>query len=160
MLRIFSSCLGKKSEKICKPCRFKDNVTIEEILAGIDIPDYMMYSYKYETNNNYYVISTFCSNDKSIKKYSKKIMLNYVPVEEIDESNICPICLDETKKTECIVNMSVCKHQFHKNCAIKTLDAREECPLCRKNIDKDLEIIQDYKYKQSSYCSSDYSTSS
>ena len=34
------------------------------------------------------------------------------------------------------------------------------CPICRKNIDKDLEIIQDYKYKQSSYCSSNYSTGS
>ena len=93
-----------------------------------------------------------------VKKYMKKIMVEYVPIECIDETNICSICLDETKKTESIVKMSVCNHQYHEKCALATLNVREECPLCRKNIEKDLEIIENYKHKQSSYSSSEYSS--
>jgi len=93
-----------------------------------------------------------------VNKYMKKIMVEYVPTECIDETNICAICLEETKKTESIVKMSVCNHHYHEKCALATLNTKEECPLCRKNIEKDLEIIENYKYKQSSYSSSEYSS--
>ena len=52
----------------------------------------------------------------------------------IFSTNICAICLENTKKNEEIVTMDLCNHQYHKNCAIETLDVKEECPLCRKRI--------------------------
>tara|TARA_B100000886_G_scaffold143268_1_gene97331 strand:+ start:1534 stop:1794 length:261 start_codon:yes stop_codon:yes gene_type:complete len=85
-------------------------------------------------------------------------MVEYVPCEDIDETNICAICLEETKKDESIVKMSICNHHYHEKCALATLNTKEECPLCRKNIEKDLEIIKHFKNKEYSCSSSKYSS--
>ena len=162
IFNVFSCCVKKpntsKKNKKNKYNRFQDNKTLDEIIEGIQIPNYIYYIYKYETNNYYYVISNSCLGEMEIGKYKKKIMVEYVPVEDIDETNVCAICLEETKKDESIVKMSVCNHHYHEKCALATLNTKEECPLCRKNIQKDLEIIKNFKNKEYSCVSSEYSS--
>ena len=155
---LFSCCVKNPNTSKKNKDRFHDNKSLEEIIEGIHIPNYIYYIYKYETNNYYYVISNSCYGEMEIGKYMKKIMVEYVPEECIDETNVCAICLEETKKNESIVKMSVCNHYYHEKCALATLNTKEECPLCRKNIEKDIEIIENFKHKQNSYSSSEYSS--
>ena len=143
------SCFCRKQEpkkkKIKLPCRFTDNKTIEEILEERNIPDYIAYSYNTETNNHFYVINNFSIGKLNITKYKKRIMLEHVIKDEIDEENICPICLEETLKKQSIVKMNVCNHHYHKNCALETLENKEECAVCRGNIDHDISMIRKHK---------------
>ena len=157
IFNVFRSCVKKPNTSKKNKDRFQDNKSLEEIIEGIQIPNYIHYICKYETNNNYYVISNSCLGEMEIGKYMKKIMVEYVPREDIDETNICAICLEETKKDESIVKMSICNHHYHEKCALATLNTKEECPLCRKNIEKDLEIIKNFKNKEYSCSSSEYS---
>ena len=160
MPMFFTSCFGNKKKKNYNTIdRFNDNYTTEEILSSLGEIQHCLFSCKYETNLNYYVISNMDIKEHSldITKYKKKIMLKYVIKEDIDETNICAICLENTKKKEEIVTMDLCNHQYHKNCAIETLDVKEECPLCRKNIYDDLLTIQNYKNKNNSCYSCDSS---
>lgn len=55
----------------------------------------------------------------------------------IDESNIeitenfCSICLEEITDNHKVLT---CNHCYHKDCIIKWLNNKEECPNCRKDL--------------------------
>ena len=139
-------CIKKiRKERKNFPNRFIDNKTIEQILEESDIPDSIAYVYNYETNNYFYIVNNFNSSKLNITKYKKRIMLEYVPNDEINEQNICPICIEETLKNESIVKMNVCNHHYHKNCALACLENKEECAICRANINNDILMIHKQK---------------
>jgi deltex-like protein len=45
----------------------------------------------------------------------------------------CPICLDKLF-TEASVEISICRHAFHRACIIDALNHIDKCPICRKPI--------------------------
>ena len=135
--------------------RFNDSESLEEIIKNYDCYKGIPFITNYETKNKYYYITNFDSYDLKkykVTKFKKKIMLEYVDKEDIIEINqdnndeiCCSICYEEIKKTQNIVKMDVCNHQYHDNCALKTLNYKEECPVCRKNINDDIKFIQNEK---------------
>lgn len=151
--KLFCSCLPhnskKKKRKDYEYYRFNDSLELKDIID--DFSNNIMYIRYIETKNNYYVISNISTYSlggyHSVKIYKKRIMLQNVEIEKIDESNCCPICLDNNCKKEKIVKMNVCCHQFHKKCALSVLEQKEECPICRSNIYDDIELIEGYKNK-------------
>lgn len=151
--KLFCSCLPynskKKKVKDYEYYRFNDSVELKDIID--DFSNNIIYISYHETKNNYYVISNISTfslgTGPSVKMYKKRIMLQNVETEKIDESNCCPICLENICKTEEIVKMNICCHQFHKNCALSTLERKEECPICRRNVYDDIELIESYKNK-------------
>jgi hypothetical protein len=152
--KLLGSCLSHNSKKKKREeyeyYRFHDNVELKDIIDNY-FSNNIIYIRYHETNNNYYVISNMSNfllgTGPSVKMFKKRIMLENVENEKIDESNCCPICLENICKTEKIVKMNVCCHQFHKNCALSTLERKEECPICRSNIYDDIELIEGYKNK-------------
>ena len=46
--------------------------------------------------------------------------------------DICPICIDETRK-EAVWVKTDCGHSYHHECLGKVLDRK--CPMCRKVLD-------------------------
>lgn len=158
--KLLGSCLPNNSKKKKKKSedyeyyRFHDNVELKDIIDNNYLSNMMYISY-HETKNNYYVISNISTfslgTGPSVKMYKKRIMLQNVENEKIDESNYCPICLENNCKTEDIVKMNVCCHQFHKNCALSTLERKEECPICRSNVYDDIELIESYKNRRETY---------
>lgn len=156
--KLFCSCLPhnskKKKRKDYEYYRFNDSLELKDIINDNHLSNIMYISY-HETKNNYYVISNISTfslgTGPSVKMYKKRIMLQNVEIEKIDESNCCPICLENICKTEEIVKMNVCCHQFHKNCALSTLERKEECPICRRNVYDDIESIESYKNRKDAY---------
>jgi len=156
--KLFGSCLPqnirKKNRDEYEYYRFHDNVELKDIINDNHLSNIIYISYR-ETKNNYYVISNISTfslgTGPCVKMYKKRIMLQNVENEKIDESNCCPICLENICKSEEIVKMNVCCHQFHKNCALSTLEIKEECPICRSNVYDDIELIESYKNKKKVY---------
>ena len=66
---------------------------------------------------------------KHIKKYSK-----------IKEKK-CSICLLKYKKSD-IIKEFPCSHVFHKNCILKWIEKSNICPLCKYNIEGDVNNIE------------------
>lgn len=52
--------------------------------------------------------------------------------ENIFNQTSCPICFDDFKIDETLINLKNCKHLFHQDCIIPWLEKSELCPLCRK----------------------------
>ena len=154
-LNLFGCC-GKqrKIKQDDRYYRFNDSITIDEIIKECNCRG-ELFVMNYESKNNFYHISNMCNFSKNkidIVRYRKKIMLEYVnenDIVEINEDNneeiCCPICYEEIKKTQKIVKMDICNHQYHEDCALKTLEHKEECPVCRANIYSDLQRIKNEK---------------
>ena len=49
----------------------------------------------------------------------------------MDEED-CPICLNNLKTEEDIVELQCCKKAIHVTCYIKCMEQKKECPMCRK----------------------------
>ena len=155
-LNLFGCC-GKqrKIKQDDRYYRFNDSITIDEIINNYEYYKGLPFIANYETKNNYYIITNFHSYDLKkykLTKYKKQIMLKYIDKEDIIEVNednneeiCCPICYEEIKKTQKIVKMDICNHQYHEVCALKTLEHKEECPVCRANIYSDLQCIENEK---------------
>lgn len=150
LLNLFGCC-GKqrKIKQDDRYYRFNDSITIDEIIKGCDCRR-ELFKMNYESKNNFYHISNIV--EFRITRYRKKIMLEYInknDIVEINEDNneeiCCPICYEEIKKTQKIVKMEICNHQYHEVCALKTLEHKEECPVCRANIYSDLQCIENEK---------------
>lgn len=62
---------------------------------------------------------------KKIKYIKKEYKICYLTNE------ICSICLDSHISTDLLI-ISECNHIFHKNCILKWLSFKENCPNCRK----------------------------
>lgn len=167
MFRCFGKCSSKK-KKILKQKkneiigRYYEELTEDEILDRIQIPKYIFFTSKFETNNYFYQVSNFST--LTIEKYKKRMMLIPLKEDEIEDINkdngeqiCCPICCEEIKKNQNIVRLDVCNHQFHDLCAIDFLNHKEECPICRKNISSDIEVITKMKNKsENTYSVSSY----
>lgn len=41
----------------------------------------------------------------------------------------CPICMEDMKEA---VVTTPCTHVFHRDCLVRALDTKDECPLCKK----------------------------
>ena len=54
----------------------------------------------------------------------------------------CSICMENINNKKNLYR-SICNHKFHKNCIIKWLEIKPNCPYCRKY----------FKFKKSNYSS-------
>jgi len=51
---------------------------------------------------------------------------------EKSAANVCSVCLDNMEKVQDLVELSVCRHQFHKHCYMQICDnGHVKCPYCR-----------------------------
>ena len=56
------------------------------------------------------------------------------------EDKECPICLIPfSDNNNAIITLHCCNHQFHSSCYIKCIKLKNECPLCRKNLNEQKE---------------------
>ena len=56
------------------------------------------------------------------------------------EDQECPICLIPfSDNNNAIITLHCCNHQFHSSCYIKCIKLKNECPLCRKNLNEQKE---------------------
>ena len=55
---------------------------------------------------------------------------DYIPLETIEESEECTICLDPLK--EDVVKLNNCSHVFHMGCIAEWLIRKRQCPICRE----------------------------
>ena len=62
-----------------------------------------------------------------------------------DNDIVCPICIDELKQSELSVHLSCSVlHVLHFKCMESYLDYRQDCPICKKDIDVENIAIQKY----------------
>lgn len=57
--------------------------------------------------------------------------------EDLDESNLCSICLDTYEEQDKIIISKHCKHYFHRDCIIQWLEYQKsdyKCPECRNEM--------------------------
>ena len=63
--------------------------------------------------------------------------VNEILIGDLYDNTECSICLNDTMKDSRFISLS-CKHKFHLNCLMETLEKTNEetlgCPLCRKFI--------------------------
>ena len=50
-------------------------------------------------------------------------------------TNSCSICLVEMDSSDEVCEINDCKHIFHTECLHQWLEQKNECPLCKGNID-------------------------
>ena len=50
---------------------------------------------------------------------------------EIDDDDVCSICLDDRKAGQLIVQLPSCVHQFHDHCFSGMYSWSNKCPICR-----------------------------
>lgn len=81
-----------------------------------------------------------CKRFKKPKVNMKRCFEKYEDVSEVEDVDVCCICLMEYDNTT--IQSKMCGHKFHNNC-IKTwiLNDKENCPLCKKSFQKDQVII-------------------
>lgn len=51
-----------------------------------------------------------------------------------EHDGVCSICLDAFADDQCICTLSLCAHQFHRECLDKWLTRRSKCPNCRRRV--------------------------
>ena len=70
------------------------------------------------------------------KTRSKKGGVKKISKEE-EEEEVCPICIEELKKSDNIPKLP-CKHKFHKHCLVPVCNGKNnrnvQCPICRGDI--------------------------
>jgi hypothetical protein len=100
------------------------NARIREILRGLE-------------NNGR--IRNSNRNSGSKNKQKKSNILEQLKVTKIDkkllhnDNKSCSICLQDFKNKESAIYLP-CFHLFHRKCIAKSLETKEECPLCKNNI--------------------------
>ena len=53
-----------------------------------------------------------------------------------EQAGTCAICQEDFEKQDSTVTtLPICKHSFHIDCIRKALDAKPQCPLCRKEVE-------------------------
>lgn len=57
----------------------------------------------------------------------------------------CSICLEKIKKSEHLIILKKCKHQFHKDCIINWILQKNSCPLCRTPVKTQFELTNQGK---------------
>lgn len=65
---------------------------------------------------------------------------------ELDaESNLdtCSICLEEFVENQVLLQLPVCRHNFHENCVQEWLNLNSVCPYCRSDIRQNLREVSD-----------------
>ncbi|CAD8112053.1 unnamed protein product [Paramecium primaurelia] len=74
---------------------------------------------------------------KNIKVIKPKNWFDDIPilvgVDEIKESEICSICLQEINERK-LIKILKCNHYFHDDCIKEWVLRKAECPTCRDNI--------------------------
>ena len=53
------------------------------------------------------------------------------------QSSDCPVCCDDMKHGETVIQLPGCGHIFHEACALTWLKAHNTCPYCRKELPTD-----------------------
>lgn len=76
--------------------------------------------------------SSAASTRKSLKQSSASLKRRSASKNPSPSINKCPICLEPLGKKNIV--STECKHTFHKKCLQMSCQAKEICPLCRKNI--------------------------
>ncbi|KAJ1564737.1 hypothetical protein HK096_006534, partial [Nowakowskiella sp. JEL0078] len=89
----------------------------------------------------------------SEKEFKVKLSVAKIADEEAQDSerdfldevpeNVCSICIEEFKESEVLKILPGCKHPFDVKCAKAWLSESIFCPLCRRNIRKELGIVVD-----------------
>ena len=106
-------------------------------------------------NNNNIKKDIFASSRPGEEDYSnltdheKKIRKLYLEMDEYQYKHIqkyesrketeCAICLEEFKGTDIIKAFHKCEHIFHKNCLRDWLKKQKVCPLCKHNLEEDIQ---------------------
>jgi len=65
-------------------------------------------------------------------------LTNIIIDDNNDNDNDCPICLEKLKTQRSIE--TECKHNFHKECLYKSFERNFLCPICRRNLQRNLII--------------------
>ncbi|KAF5748895.1 E3 ubiquitin-protein ligase Praja-1 [Tripterygium wilfordii] len=65
-----------------------------------------------------------------------KIVVDNLPMEELDEEAVCAVCKDDISREEKVKRLP-CKHYFHKDCILPWLGIRNTCPICRYELPTD-----------------------
>ena len=73
-----------------------------------------------------------------VRKCGKKLKSEDLKKPAYIEDKECPICLEQYKKGDHVVEFEECSHKFHKKCISEWLKINRYCPLCKA--DKLLEI--------------------
>jgi len=53
------------------------------------------------------------------------------------QSSDCPVCCEEMKHEETVIQLPGCGHFFHEDCAMKWLQSHNTCPYCRRELPTD-----------------------
>ncbi len=53
------------------------------------------------------------------------------------QSSDCPVCCEQMKHGETVIQLPVCGHFFHEACALKWLQSHNTCPYCRRELPTD-----------------------
>ena len=83
--------------------------------------------------------------DRDIKQCEQDIIkiINYIDAKSIiivDKQSInCPICMDQLNKDSIIITK--CGHLFCSVCLLKSLSVKENCPICRENIQNETDYM-------------------
>ena len=70
-------------------------------------------------------------------KQDRVIPLTNIIIDD-NNDNDCPICLEKLKTQQSIE--TECKHNFHRECLFKSFERNFLCPICRRNLQRNLII--------------------
>jgi hypothetical protein len=62
----------------------------------------------------------------------------------------CPVCCDEMKISETVVQLRGCGHIFHESCALTWLKSHNTCPYCRKELATDDDEYEEERRRRES----------
>ncbi len=76
--------------------------------------------------------------NKALKKVINKIKLFTIMEEHVRDGFECSICLEKFEINDQCREIK-CKHRFHKDCVDDWLSINCTCPICRYNINDNIE---------------------
>lgn len=124
-----------------KYCMFMDEDLCIDV-ADKDITLIKFIPHKYQTKEMVEEIFKTEECDELIKYVNQSLLIKlglepyykfiYNP-DEFKIDNVCPICLEEFKHEDHIIN-SLCKHYYHSGCLTEWLSIKKSCPMCNSTL--------------------------
>ena len=110
---------------------FESNASnLGQVLNNVQEETYALHS----ENNTPYKLKPASEKGMASLKFE-----NFAENDE-DQEKECAICKDDIEYGDPITRLKACNHYFHEECLVRWAKLQGWCPVCRTNIDEDLDL--------------------